>query len=178
MSMSMEMSLERPLIVTGFMGAGKSKVGQMLASEFGAPFYDNDTEVLNAKGISPANLIRERGVDAFREIEVDVLATILERPVGVIATGGGIVSTQFGRGFLRASRADIVWLDVPFEVARGRVMQDEVNDRPLFRDVDEARKLYDERQPWYRQTAGFVVNAAQDSRSVVKDIKRVLWIAE
>ncbi len=159
------MNVSRPLVLTGFMGAGKSTVGPIVAESLHRDFYDNDERVGLLFGRTPAHIIREDGESAFREIEVSVLAGLIEAPDVVVATGGGIVATDLGRGFLRAVRADIVWLRTTFEEAERRVKLDELNDRPLF-DAS-VRDRFDARQEWYAHTAHYVVDVVGKSATEV-----------
>lgn len=154
------------LILTGFMGMGKSTVGRKSAENLGVPYSDTDDWMETNAGIDIPELVRT-DMAKFRELEADTLITILGENPGVISTGGGIVSTEVGRKALLASNVPVLWLRAPFEVAAERVMQDTGRERPLFSDVDKARTLYEDRMAWYEQTASHIVDASQPLELVV-----------
>ena len=160
------------IILTGFMGMGKSTVGPKAADVLGMDYYDTDGWMETESGIDVPALVKS-DIIAFRRLEAETLATILDQKPGVISTGGGIVSTEIGRQALWAAQAAIVWLNAPFEEAAKRVQQDTGRERPLFSDIDVARALYQERQQWYAESAGYIVNAAQPVELVVGDIVKI-----
>src|SRR5688500_5217610 len=76
------------LFLTGFMGAGKTTVGELLAARLGVPFVDLDDVVAAAAGAPVREIFAARGEAEFRRLESEALATVLDRDA-VIATGGG-----------------------------------------------------------------------------------------
>lgn len=148
------------LILTGFMGMGKSTVGKKSAELLELSYNDTDDWMETNAGIDIPELVRT-DMAKFRELEAATLQTILGETSGVVSTGGGIVSTEVGRRALLATNAPVIWLRAPFEVAERRVMQDTGRERPLFSDVAQARALYEERMSWYEETATHIVDASQ-----------------
>ncbi|MEE9562588.1 MAG: shikimate kinase, partial [Thermoanaerobaculia bacterium] len=90
------------IFVTGFMGVGKSTVGQCLAAALELPFVDLDEEIEGHTGESIAGTFDQRGEAAFRQIEAEVLAAVVRRPPAVIATGGGTVTREENRVLMNA----------------------------------------------------------------------------
>ncbi len=166
------MSKER-LILTGFMGVGKSTVGPKVAQALGIAYFDTDSWMETESGINVPELVRS-DMNAFRRLEASTLEAILELESGVISTGGGIVSTEVGRNALRGAAANVVWMQAPFDDLSQRVLEDTGRERPLFEDPVKARQLYDERMPWYEETSDYSVNALQPANLVVRDIVRVI----
>jgi shikimate kinase len=78
------------IFLTGFMGAGKSTVGRLVAERLGRPFIDLDALLEEREGASVAELFRARGEDGFRLAEHDALASLGARPDSVIPTRGGV----------------------------------------------------------------------------------------
>lgn len=156
------------LILIGFMGMGKSTIGPAVAEQLGVGYFDTD-HWLKAQGIDIAHLV-ETNMAEFRRVEAEALEHVLNQEAGVVSTGGGIVSTEVGRNALLASSASVVWLRAPFEVAANRVAHDMVNDRPLFRSIEGARTIFEERQIWYEGTADHIVDASQPLELVVEDV--------
>jgi shikimate kinase len=144
------MKLERPIVITGFMGCGKSKIARALARRFEVSVIDLDDVITARQGRTPAQLITEEGEPAFREIESNTLRETLKTiPVGVIALGGGAWIEETNRDLIEQRGCLSVWLDVPFEVCWGRIKASE-EDRPLGRTRAQALKLYERRKPIYQ----------------------------
>jgi len=144
------------VVLVGMPGSGKSTVGRQLAKRLDAPFVDTDAFVESIHGRSPADLIRQIGEGPFRELEVEALQTVL--PGGaVIATGGGVVTTQPGRDLLSHERCVYLHATPDFLVTRV-----DGSDRPLL-DGDPAGslvRLLGVRDKWYRQVSEFELDAS------------------
>jgi len=100
-------SVER-IVLIGFMGAGKSTVGPLLARALGWRFVDLDAEVERAEGSSVAELIRGRGVERFRELESRTGRRVLRRRRVVVAAGGGWAAEP-GHMDLLYDRSLVAW---------------------------------------------------------------------
>jgi shikimate kinase / 3-dehydroquinate synthase len=147
------------LAVIGFMGAGKSTVGATVAKRIGRPFVDLDRELESELGMPIAQIFAERGEGSFREAEEEVTVEALaETTPTVIALGGGALGSERVRESLR-ERARTVLLEIDVEDAWRRAAR---SDRPLARDEASFRRLYDERQPLYRQAADAAARDADD----------------
>jgi len=140
-------AVDRHIALIGFMGAGKSTLGQALAERLDRPFHDVDREVEEAHG-SIWTLFAERGESAFREIEADFVRTVCgRREVAVVAVGGGAVET---RGLLAGCGAFTILLDVDVDTAWQRVQG---SRRPLAADEAEFRRRHALRAPLYAEAA-------------------------
>jgi shikimate kinase / 3-dehydroquinate synthase len=137
-------ALGKHLALIGFMGAGKSTIGREVAQRIARPFVDLDRELEQRHGPIP-ELFQERGETEFRRLEEQALAEALAGPDAVIALGGGAVLSPLNRERLEA-RAFRVFLDVDVETAWERVQG---SDRPLARDEEDFRQLYETRIPLY-----------------------------
>ncbi len=165
------MAKER-LILTGFMGVGKSTVGPKAASILGIRYYDTDSWMETEAGVDIPQLVKSDMI-AFRKLEAEALGTILSQEPGVISTGGGIVSTEIGRNALLAAANPVVWLQAPFGESALRVAQDPGRERPLFADKLKALELYNQRTKWYAETSNHTVDASQPIELVVNDIIKI-----
>jgi shikimate kinase len=167
----------RIVSLVGFMGAGKSEVGLLLAGRLGRPFLDLDGEISRRTGRSPAAWIRERGEEAFRLEERAVLEAVLREaparpPRPVLACGGGVLTTGEGRRLLMEETL-CIWLDLPLEQALERVRAGGA-DRPLLEGGPEAvRRLYEERRPCYAG-AHLRVPAGGAASGVAREAERAL----
>lgn len=138
-----------PIVITGFMGCGKTEVARWLALRLDLQMTDLDHEITERTGRTPAELIVEEGEAAFRAIETDTLRELLGTGiVRVIALGGGAWITKPNRKLIDDHEGLTIWLDTPFELCWQRI-ETSTQDRPLGRNRDEAEQLYRSRQPVY-----------------------------
>ncbi len=156
------------MVLVGFMGAGKSSVGRLLAGRLGVAFADSDDEITARAGRTPREIFATDGEGAFRALERDVVRELVEGgTAGVVALGGGAVEDASTRALLR--RARVVHLDVSFEQVRARVGNDP--GRPVLARPD-LPALFAARQAAYREVADVVV--ATDGLGTRQVVRRVL----
>ena len=128
----MATAVDRHLALIGFMGAGKTTVGQEVARRTGRPFVDTDAEIEARHG--PIAELFERGEEEFRRLEAVVVEEILGRAEpSVIALGGGAYEAA------RSERALAVWLQVDVSTAWERSRR---SGRPLAQDETRFRELF------------------------------------
>ena len=143
----------RRVVITGFMGAGKTTVGRALAKLLREPFVDLDDAVREVEGRGPRELIDEEGEAYFRDAETRALSHVLERgEARVVATGGGAWTLARNRSLVAGHGCLSVWLDAPFELCLRRIDGEGARDsRPFARDTERAARLYEERRAAYTQ---------------------------
>ncbi len=136
------------VFLVGFMGAGKSTTGRVLASRSEALFWDLDERVEASLGMSVAQIFGQLGESAFRAEESRQLASASRFQALVVATGGGTFSQAANRDLIRRLGVS-VFLDVPWgEVLRR--LPGKRGERPLFGTPEQAFDLYSRRLPHYR----------------------------
>lgn len=119
------------IFLTGFMGAGKTTVGSVLAGKIGAQFCDLDVFISARESASVDEIISLRGEAEFRKLESEALAEVCEKPgTGVVATGGGVVLSESNRAAMKQSGVAI-YLKADFETLMRRISQDA--PRPLLK---------------------------------------------
>ncbi|MDD2581979.1 MAG: shikimate kinase [Desulfuromonadaceae bacterium] len=141
---------ERPLILTGFMGSGKSSVGKIVAERLGYRFIDLDAEIVAVTGCSINEIFARDGEQSFRALETSQLKRILSKGERcVVATGGGAVILASNRDVMRSSGM-IINLKVTTEQVGDRLKG--CTDRPLLAGNDSGERtktLMDEREQFY-----------------------------
>jgi shikimate kinase len=162
----------RLVCLAGFMGSGKSTIGQLLARQTGRRFVDLDARIEESSGISIRDFFERYGEARFREFEQQTLLNILGeisekgQPV-ILALGGGTFAQPANQAALREQGAAVVWLDCPLDVLIARCAT--ITNRPLFRDEASFRGLFLERLPSY-QAADYRVESSGDPRAVIAQI--------
>ena len=138
------------IVITGFMGCGKTRLARELARRLNLEMVDLDDRITEREGRSPAELIVDEGEEAFRLIESEVLRELLATNAEqVIALGGGAWIVETNRNLINDYRCLSVWLDTPFEVCWARI-ETSAEDRPLAKIRSQALALYERRRPVYQ----------------------------
>jgi shikimate kinase len=150
-------------VLVGFMGAGKSTVGPLVARALGWDFLDMDDRIEERAGRSIAEVFRDQGEPAFRALELEVAEEVASRPRLVIAAGGGAFAQPATREILERS-AVTVWLRCDVATLEARVPADGL--RPLATNRAIMRSLLTEREPSY-QLADVVVEASEGTAESV-----------
>jgi shikimate kinase/3-dehydroquinate synthase len=143
-------ALDRHIALIGFMGAGKTTLGFQVADLIGRPFFDLDREIEKSVRRTIPDLFRREGEAHFRVLEAEETMRTLkrERPA-VVALGGGAIETPAIREALR-EHALTVLIEVEPDAAWDRVAE---SARPLAKDPEEFRRLYERRRGLYEQAA-------------------------
>jgi shikimate kinase len=166
--------LDRPVVLVGLMGVGKSTVGRRLAQRLGLPFVDSDAAIADAAGLSPAEVFERYGEDDFRDGERRLVARLVEGEIRVIATGGGAYVDPRTRDLLN-TRAITVWLDAPVDILAERTSRRDT--RAQLRNGDPKatlERLANERRQSYEQAHIHVRSGTGAHRDVVDAIVRAL----
>ena len=144
-------------VLLGFMGAGKSTIARGLDPNY----LDMDALIEKRLGMSIADFFAEKGEEAFRKIESEVLAELLETNQ-VLSTGGGVVISQRNRDLLKTN-PDNIYLKADFETLYQRIAADKDNLRPLFLNntKEELAAIFQERQAWYEEVASRVLDVTK-----------------
>lgn len=141
--------VDRPIVLVGLMGVGKTTVGRRLAQRLDLPFVDADEEIENAAGMTISEIFERYGEPHFRDGERRVIARLIDGLPKVIATGGGAFMNE-GTRQLILDRATAVWLDADINTLVERVRRR--SHRPLLKNKDPRvvlRDLAAQRNPIY-----------------------------
>ncbi|HWC14415.1 MAG TPA: 3-dehydroquinate synthase [Actinomycetota bacterium] len=146
------------IVLVGFMGAGKTTVGRLLAERVNLPFIDTDELVEQAAGKTIGTIFREGGEASFRTMEREAVERALQGPDAVVAVGGGAVHDPVTCSLL--SWHAVVHLDVSYPEAMRRIGHDA--GRPMLH-LSDPRALYDDRRQIYARVASHVVDTTSVS---------------
>lgn len=136
-------------VLTGFMGVGKSTVARELASRLRYARLDVDWSIEKREGKTIAQLIESNGIERFRQIETEVLSELLEKPgKAIIALGGGAWTMERNRNLIKESGCASIWLEATFDHCWSNIRNSK-RVRPLARDKETTRKLFEERRSIY-----------------------------
>jgi shikimate kinase len=138
------------IVITGFMGSGKTAVARSLGAQLRLGVIDLDQFITETIGRTPAQIIGEDGERAFRMIENEALKGVLTaHRASVIALGGGAWIEQANRTVIEEHNCITIWLDTPFAVCWERI-QTAKESRPLGKTEEQARELFERRLPIYQ----------------------------
>lgn len=166
------------LFLVGFMGAGKSSVGELLGRRLGWPFEDLDIRIQQRDGRSIEQIFAESGESYFRRIEHEALREIVSElgaKPRVIALGGGAFAQPENIQLLKSAGVATVFLDGPVDELFRRC-QDEGRPRPLRSDLDLFRKLYDARREHYLGASLRVDTSAKTIEAVAGEVVEALGL--
>jgi shikimate kinase len=162
---------QKLIYLVGFMGAGKSSVGTILAQRMGWPFVDLDTVIEAGEGASIRRIFEQSGEPFFRQLEHAALAEVSRKEPAVIALGGGTFVQRRNLDLIRQSRGVSIWLDCPIEELWERCSA--MDNRPLFRDRESFFRLYEQRLPFYRQAEFRIATEGRSPEGIVQEILRL-----
>ena len=155
------------IVLCGFMGAGKTVVGKELAKIMGRKFVDTDEMIEEETGISIPAIFAARGEEYFRELEYEMCKKTANLKNVVVSTGGGAMTFERNVEAIKKG-SKVVFLDASFDVICDRV--GDASSRPLFKNKENAKKLYDERREKYLAAADYIINGNITARKTALNI--------
>lgn len=166
----------RRMILTGFMGAGKSTVGPLLAARLGWTFLDLDALIEARAGMTIAAMFARRGEAAFRALEAEVLREQTRRGDIVLALGGGALETASTREHLASlNETCVIFLDAPLDTLVSRCLaQPGAAERPVLADREGLARRFAARLPHYRAAHVTIPTEGLKPEDVVERILEAL----
>lgn len=153
----------RRIVLTGFMGAGKSTVGKLLAGRIGWSFLDLDTHIETRAGVTIPEIFAKQGEPHFRRLESMALASALSHPNTVLALGGGAPEEITNRLLIEQAPATLaIFLDAPFATLFDRCMLQEIG-RPVLADPAAAELRFARRRPFYSRMSRVTVDTSSQT---------------
>ena len=171
----MAVTASKNIYLVGLMGVGKSTVGKKLASRLGVAFIDSDQELERRNGVTVSTIFDIEGESGFRARETRLLEELADQEIGVIATGGGVVTQAVNRDILKR-KGRVIYLNASVDLLWSRLRY--CRSRPLLETENPRQTLQDlhgQRDPLYREVADLVVNVGKGSAAnTVRKIEAAL----
>ena len=163
----------KKLVLIGYMGAGKSTIGQALAEQMQISFWDLDAYIEEKQKRSISQIFAQNGEDGFRQLETEYLKELLEQKEdGVLSAGGGLPLRRENRELLQKAGYTI-YLLVSKETVLERLKED--SSRPLLQVADKEAKIEEMlrvRHPIYLEAAD--IRVVTDGRTVEEIVEEIL----
>jgi shikimate kinase len=165
------------IALIGFMGTGKSSVGQLVAAQLHFTFLDTDHVIEARAGKTVSEIFAQQGEPAFRELEKKIVAEIVTRKKTVISTGGGLPANPENLASLK-THSLVVCLWASPEKIWERVRSQ--SHRPLLHEPDplaKIRQLLAEREPYYRQADVLLNTEVRSLKDVAQQVIHQFHVA-
>jgi shikimate kinase len=162
----------RRIVLTGFMGAGKSTIGTLLGKSLNWNFLDTDIAIESRAGKTVAEIFAQQGEAAFRSLEAEVIREHTRQEDLVLGLGGGALETESTRQLLAAlDQTCVVFLDAPLEILVARCLaQPAAAERPILADREGLLRRFEARLPYYHGAHLTIATAGLSPQAVVTRI--------
>ena len=167
------LAMPRNVVLVGFMGAGKSVCGRLLARRLGRCFVETDDMIVAREGCSIPEIFARRGEARFRELEAEAVAALALKSDDVIATGGGLPCREGRMDELRAL-GTVVWLRGGLPALLERARRQGARPMIAHRTDAEIEALYRARVPYYGQAHLTIETDGRTVDQVVGDLVAAL----
>ncbi|MBI4161576.1 MAG: shikimate kinase [Acidobacteria bacterium] len=155
------------IFLVGFMGAGKTTVGTLLARRLGWSFVDIDQEIQRREGRTIREIFQTDGEAQFRRLETRILHDLPADTPQVVATGGGTITVEANLRFTQSQGLSI-WLRCPLEMILQRCRDS--RERPLIGGRESIAALLARREPFYRRARLHLDTAGASPEEIVDQI--------
>lgn len=159
------------IILCGFMGAGKTSVGKELSKKLNYGFIDTDELIEKEQSITINEIFDKYGESYFRDLEYEMCKKITNEKNNVIAIGGGTITFKRNCDILKNNNT-VIFLDATFDTILDRI--GDSNTRPLFRDLEKAKKLYNDRKEKYINASDYIIDGNLSVEDTILKIGEIL----
>lgn len=154
---------QKNIVLTGYMGSGKTTVGKELSKITGRIFVDTDKLIEETEDMSISEIFEKYGEDYFRELEMKMVEKVSRLNGTIISTGGGVIKNQINIKHLK-NNGEIFFLNPDFSEIVSRISKS--TTRPLIKNKVNMEKLYKERLPVYLKYADYIIDKNTSEESV------------
>lgn len=158
------------VFLCGFMGCGKSTVGQILAKKSGCGFCDTDELVVKNEGMTIPEIFSQKGEPYFRKVEADTVKSLCGKKAVVSCGGGALLNDGTAEAVRNSGDGVAVYLDVPFEECYNRIKDD--TNRPLVvnNTREQLEEIYNRRREIYVRNSDIHINACGSPNEIAEII--------
>jgi len=158
------------IVLIGFMGAGKTTVGKVLAEKTQSDQIDLDKYIVDKIGMPISEYFAKYGEDEFRKLETQILKEHLDFP-GVVSPGGGVILKEENQEVLRQMPL-VVYLQTDLDELLNRIEHDYDNYRPVIqgKTIEEIKEIYLPRVPLYEEIAHHIIDTTDKTPEEIADI--------
>lgn len=168
--------LKYPVLFVGFMGAGKTTVARRVAKLTRMPCIDLDMYLENREGKTCSQIFDEVGEDGFRDLETGVLRQFAYGDPMIISCGGGVIKRDENREILKDA-GFVIYLQVSADEAAERI--GDASSRPMFKNIEVARRTNEERKPLYLEVAdAWVTTSRKSVWQIANEVQDILLQAK
>ena len=159
----------RSVVLCGFMGCGKTTVGELAAKRLGMDYVDADQYIVEKAGMTISEMFEKYGESYFRDREYEAMQALSQRKNTIISSGGGALTFQRNVDAVRQA-AMIVYINTEYELCYERISQ--MPDRPLVKanTKESLKAMYDRRDGLYRACADAIItnnNTTEESADIL-----------
>ncbi|NHI92684.1 MAG: shikimate kinase [Candidatus Lokiarchaeota archaeon] len=164
------------IVLIGFMGTGKTVIGEKLAKKLNMDFIELDKAIEEKSGKSIPEIFSQDGEIRFREWEIQLCKETSEKQNVIVACGGGVVLNKINIDYFKRNGIIICLKSTP-EVILKRTMKDGKEKRPLLNNPDPKatiKQLLEFREPFYNAAADYIIDTNKDIDTIIKEIIKIL----
>ena len=157
------------IFLCGFMGCGKSTIGQILAKKSGCGFCDTDELIVKNQGMTIPEIFSQKGEPYFRTVEAETVKSLCGKST-VVACGGGAMQNSETAETVKENGGTIVYLDVPFDVCYNRIKND--SNRPIVMNNtrEQLEEIYNNRRDIYMKNSTIMIEAVGSPTEIAGSI--------
>ena len=164
---SLMLKEQNNIVLIGMPGCGKSTVGKILAEKLQRPLLDTDEEIVKTDGRTIPEIFEAKGEKFFRELETDAVKSVGKQLSKIVATGGGAVMKKENRDALKQN-GTVIYLKKDLSLLA-------LDGRPLSKDEDAVRKIYEARKDTYEAFADFTVEVDADAEITAERVIKCIF---
>lgn len=161
------------IFLCGFMGCGKSTIGQILSKKLGCGFCDTDELIVKNQGMTITEIFSQKGEPYFRQVEAETVKSLCGKST-VVACGGGAMQNTDTAETVRKNGGTIIFLNVPFDICYNRIKND--SNRPIVMNntKEQLEEIYNNRHDIYMKNSTIMIEAVGSPVEIVSGIIDVI----
>lgn len=157
------------IFLCGFMGCGKSTIGQILAKKSGCGFCDTDELIVKNQGMTIPEIFSQKGEPYFRTVEAETVKSLCGKNT-VVACGGGAMQNSETAEAVKNNDGTIVYLNVPFDVCYDRIKNDKNRPIVVNNTKEQLEEIYNNRRDIYMKNSTVMVEAVGSPAEIATSI--------